>query len=118
MKFDLSSSENQSVQTLICFFSKGPGEDGEKDGSRVDREEDDQQDFGVGDGEEWNLEGSRDVKEGDGSHAEEVGKYEHNNALGDLGVGAPPGDDEGTHVEEEDEEEDENLCRGIVFVHG
>lgn len=121
---------------MTCILSEGPGEYGieERIGARVDGEEEDQEDFGVGDGDERDLERSGDGKEGDGSHAEEVGEYEHSHALGDLGVGAPPGelwvlqcqiyqhvanahDDEGAHVEEEDDY-DENLRRGSVYIHG
>lgn len=133
---DLPSTAHQGAETLIYTLSEGPGEDGieERIGTRVDREEEDQQDFGVGDGDEWDLERSGDGKEGDGSHSEEAGKYEHSHALGDLGVGAPPGDvwvlqhqiyqhvadahdNEGAHGKE-DEDDDENLRRGSVYGHG
>lgn len=136
MNADLPSTAHQGAHALICIFSEGPSEDGvqERIGARVDREEEDQQDFGVGDGDERDLERSGDGKEGDGSHAEEVGEYEHSHALGDLGVGVPPWDvwalqrqiyqhvadahnDEGAHIEEQ-EDDDENLCKGSVYVHG
>ena len=56
-------------------------------GARVDRVEENQQDFGIWDGDERELEGGWDGKEGDGSHADEVGEDEDGHALGHAGVG-------------------------------
>ena len=68
---------------------EGAGEEGVQEGvgARVNRVEENQQEFGVRDGDERELEGGRGGEEGDGSHADEVGEDEHGHTRGHQGVG-------------------------------
>lgn len=68
---------------------EGAREEGVQEGvgARVDRVEEDQQEFGVWDGDERELEGGGDGKEGDGSHADKVSEDEDGHALGHAGIG-------------------------------
>lgn len=68
---------------------EGAREEGVQEGvgARVDRVEEDQQEFGVRDADERELEGGWDSKEGDGSHADKVSEDEDGHALGHTGVG-------------------------------
>lgn len=136
MNTGLAFTAAQCTHELICILSESLGEDSVKEGigTRVDGEEEHEQDLGVSDRDQGDLERSRDGEEGDGSHAEEIGEDKHSHALRHLGVGASSRylgvlyskvdqhvtnthNNEGAHVEEQDNN-DEGLSQRSLYVHG